>query len=183
MDDLTKERIEGFDWAYLADVLTSKEEIGGRYQIPGFGFAAALFACTAQVVLDEHGAERGETLLKKAIRDFGRARGKRIASIVTELGKPLTFKNWLIYSDIDSSNFDPRPELDRDDLVVKAFECSFWNAAQAFGLGDIAKLYCKYADYAILEGYNPDIKLILEDRHQSGRDHCVFRYIMKEKNK
>jgi hypothetical protein len=183
MDDLAKEKDEGFDWAYLADVLTQKEEIGDKYQIPGFGLAAALFACTAKVVLEEHGAEKGEALLKKAIRDFGRARGRRIASIIAGLGKPLTFKNWLIYSDIDSRNFNPRPELDRDDLVVKAFDCTFWNAAQAFSLGDAARLYCKYADYAILEGYNPEIKLVLEDRHQSGKDHCVFRYIMKEANK
>ncbi len=183
MEDLEKEKTEGFDWSYMADVLTKKQEIGDEYQIPGFGLGAVLFAFTARAVMQELGQEKGELLLKKAIEDFGRARGKRIASIVTSLGKPLTLKNWLIYSDIDSRNFDPHPDLDNDDLVVKAGECAFWNAAQAFGLGGVAKFYCKYVDYAILEGYNADVKLILEDRHQSGKDHCVFRYIMKEINK
>lgn len=183
MEDMKKEQSEGFDWIYLADVLTQKEKLGDKYQIPGFGLTAVLFAFTARALLQEHGAEKGEALLKKAVQDFGRARGKRIAAIVTEMGKPLTFKNWLVYSDIDSRNFDPQPDLDNDDLVVKTGTCTFWNAAQAFGLGDIARFYCKYVDCAILEGYNPAIKLILEDRHQSGKDHCVFRYIMKEANK
>jgi hypothetical protein len=183
MEDLKKEKTEGFDWAYMADVLTKKKDIGEKYQIPGFGLAAVLFAFTGKAVLQELGQEKGEILLKKAIEDFGRARGKRIASIVTSLGMPLTLKNWLIYSDINSYNFDPHPDLDCDDLVVKAGACTFWNAAQEFGLQDVAKLYCKYVDYAILEGYNPEVKLVLEDRHQSGKDHCVFRYIMKEINK
>jgi len=183
MEDLDKEKTEGFDWVYMADVLKRKAEIGDKYQIPGFGLAAALFAFMARAVMEELGQAKGELLLKKAIEDFGRARGRRIASIVTSLGQPLTLKNWLIYSDLDARNFDPHPDLDKGDLVVKAGECTFWNAAQAFGLGDPAKLYCKSVDYAIMEGYNPEVKLVLVDRHQSGKDHCVFRYIMKETNK
>ena len=183
MDDLKKEKAEGFDWAYMADVLTQKQAVGDGYQIPGFGLAAVLFASMARIVLEKHGSEKGEALIRKAVEDFGRARGARIAAIVTGLGKPLTLKNWLIYSDIDASNFSPAPDLVDDDLVVQAGECTFWTAAQAFGLGGVAKLYCKYVDYAILEGYNPDIKLVLLDRHQSGKDFCVFRYIMKETNK
>ena len=183
MEELQRERLQGFDWEYMADVLTKKEEIGDKYQIPGFGLAAVLFSFTARAILEELGPEKSETLLRKAIRNFGLARGRRIAAIVSGLGKPLTFKNWTIYGDLDSRNFDPQPDLVNDDLVVKAGECTFWNAAQAFGLGDYAKVYCRYVDYAILEGYNPDVKLVLEDRHQSGKDHCLFRYIMKESNK
>jgi hypothetical protein len=117
------------------------------------------------------------------VQNFGRARGRRIADHVRRQGKPLTLKNWLIYSDIDSSNFDPHPDLQNDDLVVNAGNCTFWNAAREFGLGELAKIYCRYVDYAILEGYNPDVKLVLDDRHHTGADHCTFRYIMKESNK
>lgn len=67
-------------------------------------------------------------------------------------------------------------------LHVSCNGCTFWNAARAFGVGDVAKLYCKYVDDAILEGHTPDIKLVLEDRHPSGKDHCVFRCMMKEAN-
>jgi hypothetical protein len=183
MNDLEREKEQGFDWDYLADVLDKKAELGDKYQIPGFGLGAALFSFTARAVINEMGHEKGEALLKRSIEDFGRARGRRIAAIVNDLGKPLTLKNWLIYSDIDSTNFDPHPDLDDNDLVVKACECTFWNAAREYGMGEYAKIYCKYADYAILDGYNPDIKLVLHDRHHVGQDYCVFRYIMKEANK
>ncbi|MBN1690704.1 MAG: L-2-amino-thiazoline-4-carboxylic acid hydrolase [Dehalococcoidia bacterium] len=184
MDDLEREKKQGFDWDYLADVLDRKAELGDRYQLPGFGLGAALFAYVAKAIINEIGPEKGEALLRQAIEDFGRARGRRIAATVKDLGQPLTIKSWLIYSDIDSGNFDPHPDLDNNDLVVKAGECTFWNTAREFGMGDYAKIYCKYVDYAILEGYNPDAKLLLHDRHHVGQeDHCLFRYIMKEANK
>jgi hypothetical protein len=183
MDDLEREKKQGFDWDYMADVL-DKKAAAAKYQVPGFGLGAALFGFVARAVIKELGQEKGEALLKGAVEDFGRARGRRIAAIVRDLGQPLTLKNWLIYSDIDSVNFDPHPDLHNSDLVVKAGECTFWNAAREFGLGDYARIYCRYADYAILEGYNPDVKLVLHDRHHVGQpDHCTFRYIMKEENK
>ena len=66
---------------------------------------------------------------------------------------------------------------------MKVAGCAFYDAAEEWGLGDYASIYCKYADHAILRGYNPDVKLVLEPRQSSGLDHCVFRYIMKETNK
>ncbi len=183
MGELEKEKQEGFDWDYMADVLDKKAELGDKYQIPGFGLAAALFGFVAEAVMEELGPEKGEALLKKAVQNFGKARGRRIADHVRRLGKPLTVKNWLIYSDIDSINFDPHPDLQNCDLVVNAGQCTFWNAAREFHLGELAKIYCRYVDYAILEGYNPDITLVLDDRHHTGQDHCTFRYIMKEANK
>jgi hypothetical protein len=165
MGDLEREKKQGFDWDYMADVL-EKKAAAAKYLLPGFGLGAALFGFVARAVIKELGQEKGEALLKKAIDDFGKARGRRIAAIVKDLDKPLTLKNWLIYSDIDSVNFDPHPDLDK------------------MGVGEYSKIYCKYADYAILDGYNPDVKLVLHDRHHVGQaEHCTFRYIMKESNK
>ena len=183
MDDLEREKKQGFDWDYMADVL-EKKAAAAKYQVPGFGLGAALFGFVARAVINELGPEKGEALLKGAVEDFGRARGRRMAAIVKDAGQPMTLKNWLIYGDIDSSNFDPHPDLDNDDLVVKTGECTFWNASRELGIGEYSKIYCKYADYAILDGYNPDIKLVLHDRHHVGQaEHCTFRYIMKESNK
>ncbi len=85
MDDLEREKKQGFDWDYMADVL-EKKAAAAKYQIPGFGLGAALFAFVAKAVIKELGEEKGEALLKKAIDDFGKARGRRIAAIVKDLG-------------------------------------------------------------------------------------------------
>lgn len=183
MDDLQMEKDEGFSWEYLAEVPQKKEEAQDRYLTPGFGLAAQLFASMAKVVLDRLGPVEGEALVKEAVDNFGMERGKRIAARVQEEGLPLTLKNWLTHTDIGSENFGNVPDLENGDLVVRVSDCTFFKAAEEWGLGEYAGIYCKYADPAILRGYNPDIKLVLDSRHSTGEDHCRFRYIMKEANK
>lgn len=183
MSDLKREKEQGFDMDYLGDVLDKKKELGVKYQTPGFGLAAQLFSSIAKFVIEKMGAEQGEKLLKEAVEYFGKERGKRIAERVKTEGKPLTFKNWLIYTDIDSSNFKPIASIENNDFIAKIRHCTFYNAAEEWGLGDYAKTYCKYVDYKILEGYNPGIKLILNERQATGKNRCIFRYIMKADNK
>ncbi len=183
MDDLEREKEIGLDFEYLSDVLEKKKDVGDKFLTPGFGLAAQLFSSVAKFVISNLGPDEGEALLKEAVEFFGKERGRRIAERVKAEGKPLTFKNWLIYTDIDSINFRPTPSVDSNDFVVKVKNCNFYNAAEEWGLGDYAKIYCKYVDYKILEGYNPDIKLILRERQGTGAKRCVFRYILKEENK
>lgn len=184
MDKLEMEKAEGFSWEYLGDVPEEKQKAADRYLTPGFGLAAQLYASVAKVIIDRLGRQEGEALLKEAVDYFGEQRGRRIAERVKSEGKPLTFKNWLIHTDIDTAaNFDNVPDLDDGDLVVRVSDCTFFNAAEEWGLGDCARTYCSRADFAILKGYNPDIKLVLDTRQETGEDHCVFRYIMKENNK
>ena len=82
-----------------------------------------------------------------------------------------------------TKNFASEPEIDNDDLVAKVTNCTFCNGAAEWGLEAYAKIYCKYADYAIHDGYGAGVKLILEDRFSAGTDHCIFRFIMKDANK
>ena len=146
--------------------------------------AAQLFSSVAKFVIERLGSEEGESLLKEAVEYFGKERGKKIAEKVKAEGKTLTFKNWLIYSDIDSiRNFRPNSSVDNGDFVVKTKNCTFYQAAKEWGLGEYSKIYCDNVDYKILEGYNPDIKLILKNRQATGKKRCVFRYVVKEDNK
>jgi hypothetical protein len=180
MDDLQREKSKGLSRWYLKDVLMKRRLIGNKYHTPGFGFAAQLFATMCRFIIKKLGPEEGEALIKEAVEYFGKERGKRIAQTVTSLGKPLSFKNWLIYTDIAGSNFKAEPEIETGELVAKVTECSFHKAAEKWGMEEYSSLYCKYADYAILEGYNPDVKLKLEQRHKTGSGHCLFRYGIRE---
>lgn len=184
MDEISREKEKGFDFEYLGDVPQKKQALGARYQTPGFGFAAQLFSLTARRLIEKLGEEEGEAVLRVAVEEFGRERGRNIAERVKGLGLPLSFKNWLIYADIDSSaNFAALPAIENGDLVVRVDSCTFFEAARSWKLEQYAHIYCRNVDYAILAGYNPDIKLILTERSAAGKDHCVFRYIMKEANK
>ncbi len=183
MNELEREKSKGLSFPYLIKVLFMRLWVGARHQTPGFGLAGQLFAMLAKHVIAEMGPERGERVLKAAVEEFGRERGKRIAATVAEKGRPLSLRNWLIYTDIAPVNFPASPSVPDGDLQAKVGRCTFFGAAEKWGLGDYAKIYCKYADYAILNGYNPDVTLLLEQRQWSGRDHCVFRYVLKDENK
>jgi len=183
MNDLEREKKKGLSFWYLKDVPLKRAAAGPGTRTPGFGLAGQLFATLCRTVLEKLGPEEGEALIREAVQSFGRERGKRIAQRVKSLGKPLSFKNWLIYGDIAGSNFSMRPVMENGDLLARVGACSFLSSAEAWQLGDYAKYYCRYADYAILEGYNPEVKLELKTRHETGEDHCLFRYIMKEENK
>lgn len=183
MDDLAREKRKGFSLWYLKDVILRRKLVRDTYHTPGFGLAAQLFAAMSRSVMEKHGPAEGEALIREAVEFFGQERGRSIARVVAGQGKPLSLKNWLIYSDIDGSNFEAKAAINNHDLVVKVYRCAFLEAADKWGLKDYAASYCKYADYAILHGYNPDVKLVLRSRHDTGKDHCLFRYTMKESNK
>ena len=183
MDDLTREKRHGFSYWYMKDVLPRRILNGQRYHTPGFGLASQLFAVTCRHVMENMGQGEGEALIRKAVEEFGFERGRRITETVKSLGKPLTIKNWLIYADIDGSNFEAKPTIDNHDLLVEVHRCTFMEAAERWGVRDHARYYCKYVDYAILAGYNPDIRLVLNSRHDTGKEFCLFRYIMKEANR
>ena len=183
MNDLQREKKKGITFPYLAKGAFKRLLAGKRYQTPGFGLASQLFSTMAKHIIEKLGPEEGEALIKQAVESFGRERGRRIAKVVQSKGKPLSLANWLIHTDISPKNFAAKPSLPDGDLEAKVGNCTFYNAAEKWGLGEYAKLYCKYADYAILDGYNPDVKLLFEQRQKKGKDHCVFRYIMKEENK
>jgi len=183
MEDLRWEREKGLDYAYLADVPEKREEVGHGFQTPGFGIAAQLFSSIAKFVVEKLGPEEGEALLEEAVKYFGKQRGRRIADRVRAEGKPVTFKNWLIYSDIDGrANFGAHSNIDAGDLVVRVEGCTFCKGAEEWGLGEYAAIYCRVNDQAILEGYSPDVKLILKERQATGEDYCLFRYVVKKEN-
>lgn len=179
MDDLTREKTKGLSLWYLKDVLWRRRMVGDTYQTPGFGLAGQLFAVMSSQVLEKLGPEEGEALIRQVVERFGFERGRHIAAVVKAQGKPLSFKNWLIYTDIAGSNFAALPTIDNHDLVAKVQHCTFMDAAEKWGLKEQAARYCKYADYAILAGYNPDVKLELHTRHETGKDYCLFRYRMR----
>jgi hypothetical protein len=183
VEDRRWEREKGLDYGYLADVPEKRERVGDGFQTAGFGIAAQLFSSVAKFVIEKLGPEEGEALLEEAVKYFGNQRGSRIADRVRAQGKPVTFKNWLIYSDIDArANFHSHSSIDAGDLVVRVDGCTFCQAAEEWGLGDYAAIYCRVNDPAIIEGYSPDVKLILKERQATGEDFCLFRYVVKKKD-
>jgi hypothetical protein len=141
------------------------------------------FALTAKAIIDRLGEKEGGELLRGLVEDFAMRRGKRIAEKVKEAGKPLAFKNFVVYGDMDSTGVSSgvTPNIEDGEFILEVKHCEFNQGAKAVGLGEYAYHYCKYIDTALLKGYNPDLKLAVEKNLSAGDDTCLFRYTLKEK--
>jgi hypothetical protein len=180
MSDIGNERAEGLSWEYLGEAMKKKAALEGTQLTPMPSLMGQLFAVFAKTVIDEVGAEKGEAVIKKAVVDFGRTRGKRIAEKVTALGLELTFANFLIYLDLDSSAaLTFVPSIEDGNMTLSITRCAFYDGARDLGLGKYFHYYCRWVDNAILEGYNPDLVLEISETLSGGADACVFRYLIK----
>ena len=184
MNDLDREKKKGLSLLYLVRVLFMRKELGPEIPDPGLrpgGPALRHGREACHRPPGPGGGRKADPGRGRGVRegagpaDRGNRAGPREAALAQELAHLHRHKRRRI--------LPPGPTFPDGDLEACVGACTFIGAARKWGLVDYARLYCKYADYAILGGYNPDVTLVLRDRHSTGTDECVFRYIMKEENK
>ena len=181
MDEIQKEKSEGLSWDYLGEMMKEKAELSGRYITSMPALMGQMFAVFAKTVIDEVGIEKGEAIIKKAVEDFGLTRGKRIAEKVKARGLALSFKNFLVYMDLDTAAANTSvPNLDGKDLTVTIDRCFILDGARDLGLERYYHYYCQWIDRAILFGYNPDLTIEITKTLSGGDDTCFFRYIVSK---
>jgi hypothetical protein len=180
MNESEKERTDGLDWEYLGEVMKKKTALEGKQLTPMPSLMGQMFAVFAKTIIDAMGKDKGEAVIRDAVQTFGRTRGKRIAERVKSEGLELTFGNFLIYMDLDSSAaLTFVPSLESGNMILNISRCAFTEGAKALGLEDYFHYYCRWVDNAILEGYNPDLVLEIPQTLSGGADACIFRYLIK----
>jgi hypothetical protein len=209
MDDLTKEQTEGLDPSYMLEAINEKNASEGKHHIPfGKHFAGMVellcetilrktdksdgeavtirllgrtFSHISQFLEENLGREKSEEILKEVVETFGIERGRRIAAKVRSEEKTLTYKNFLIYSDMDLTSVAPdvAPDFKDGDLILDIPACAFNQGAREAGLLAYSRCYCRYIDKALMQGYNPDIQLDVVKNLSRGDDRCRFVYRTK----
>ncbi len=181
MDEIQKEKSQGLSWEYLGEAMKEKAELSGRYITPMPALMGQMFAVLAKTVIDEVGLEKGEAIIKKAVEDFGQTRGKRIAEKVKARGLPLSFKNFLIHMDLDTTTANTSvPDIEGKDLTLTINRCFILDGARDLDLERYFHYYCQWIDRAILFGYNPDLSIEISKVLSGGDDVCFFRYIVSK---
>jgi len=140
-------------------------------------YAARLYYFMARKMVEKLGAEAGHEAIKEAVVEFGRFRGEKVREKVLAAGLPLTMDNEYKFHDlpIGTTIWDAVSRKEGDRKVTEIFLCPFGQMWKNMGSDDIGILYCA-VDYAIWEGYNPDIKY---ERHEcifEGDKTCIMSY-------
>jgi len=172
---------KGFKNQDLMDILKGQREVGNKYKTHFFGMFAQFFCIITREIITQFG-EKGREVLESAVKKYGQERGRRIADLVSSLGKELNLKNFFIYGDLDSRDvLKYKPKIVDGNFELLIRNCVFANACRDWNLEEYGKIYCQYIDQAILRGYNPDLKLELPSRMMLGDKKCHFRYIVNKK--
>ena len=181
MNEIQKEKSEGLSWDYLGEAMKERAELSGRTITSMPALMGQMFAVLAKTVIDEVGVEKGEAIIKKAVEDFGQTRGQRIAEKVKARGLALSFKNFLVHMDLDTSAANTSvPNIEGKDLTLTINRCFIRDGACDLGLERYFHYYCKWIDRAILFGYNPDLTIEITKFLSGGDDACFFRYIVSK---
>jgi len=163
----------------LLEALTEQKEIGNKYKINNFNLFAKLFCTISDEVITRFG-EEGKIAIVESVKQFGKRRGKEIAELVIFKGKPLTLKNFMVYSTFDSADTAKyKMNIIDGNVEVVIRSCIFCEGCEDWGKKEFGKIYCEFIDEAIMEGYNPDIKFELASSLTHGDKHCIQRYMVK----
>ncbi len=127
----------------------------------------------AKEVVDTFGQE-GEEVVKRALRNFGEARGKSIREVVESKGEELSIENL-------GKNYDIPLGLIHEKKVVKVSEknklwrevygCPLAKIMNDLGGEKVGLLYCEQ-DEALVKGYNPKIEFDRKRNILEGEECC-----------
>ena len=120
---------------------------------------AKLFAVMADEIIREMGNEKGEAVVKRAVRRFANLRADAIKKRIRKDGKEVTFLTVEEYSDYpDNQAWDCESSVEGNQLREINRVCPFSTAFREIGLEQAGKLYCEEIDLALNEAFFGKIK-------------------------
>jgi hypothetical protein len=122
---------------------------------------ALLFGWIAREVMLRAGDERGEEVLRKAVRRYAEQRGLRMALRAQSNGHELNMLSFLAYGEwraeggeSESSTVERSPHLRKE-----VHKCPWQGAWEANDLLPYGRFYCLEVDEGLARGFNPDLRL------------------------
>lgn len=139
---------------------------------------ALLFGWIAQAVIERTGAERGEAILRRAVRRYGEERGRRMVLRAQVAGHPLSMASYLAYGEWRAApeDFERRTFVRAPHLETHVYRCPWHSAWRENGLLPYGRLYCLEIDEALVRGFNPALRLEVNGTLANGAPRCAFVY-------
>jgi hypothetical protein len=137
---------------------------------------ALVFAWMAKAVVAQVGAERGEAVMRQAVRRYGEERGHRMALRAEADGEWLSMANYLAYGEWTAAPGRIEQAIAEEGAHVRMTvrRCP-WHAAWAENdLMVYGRLYCLEIDEALVNGFNPALKLDVNATRPNDGEPCQF---------
>ena len=139
---------------------------------------AVLFALMAKISTERFNRE-GEAAIKRAIASYCMERGARAAMRCLSDGESLSMENYILYGEWDDHKGETESEIAamEPNYKTNVLVCGWCEAWKKYGLLEWGKIYCDHADYWLVRGFNPHLRLEMGKILSRGDDSCEFNWL------
>jgi hypothetical protein len=123
----------------------------------------------------ELGAEKTLALVRRVISDLARQSGAELAQRLGEASLPAFASCLDRWSEAGALEIDVL-EQSADRLSFNVTRCRYAEMYRALGLADLGSSLSCVRDFALAEGYSPDITLTRTQTIMDGAESCDFRF-------
>lgn len=122
--------------------------------------------------------EVGKKVMGAATLRYGIERGRRMAANAERNGDDLSLESYFAYVEWT----DEKKEMGREIIQRAPFyetsvrRCGWVESWKKRGMLEYGRIYCQYADYGLVAGFNPKNILKLEKLLSFGSDYCDFEW-------
>ncbi len=140
---------------------------------------ALIAAPIIKAFMEEFGNEKCLPIIKEVIAGLGRESGKLLAAFVggnqlTDLAKGLP-----LFTQGGALEFEV-VEITPERIAVNITRCKYAEMYREHGLSEFGSLLSCGRDYALIEGFNPDLRLERNQTIMEGADYCDFCFSSKK---
>jgi hypothetical protein len=138
---------------------------------------AMLYAWIAKAVIERVGKQKGETIIRKATRQYGEERGHRMALRAQANKHLLSMVNYIGYGEYKIiGEFDLKIIERVPHARIRIPKCPWHTTWKENGLLSFGGLYCLEIDPALVRGFNPELRVDVNATLPNGATQCEFVY-------
>ena len=127
----------------------------------------------------EIGDERALEIAREVIVSLARESGEMLRQLAGDNSLEQFARGLPLWNRDDALIFDI-PESTSEKLSMNVTRCRYAEMYKELGLADLGFTLSCGRDYAMVEGFNPEIKLERTQTIMEGSDHCDFRYTLEK---
>jgi fumarate reductase iron-sulfur subunit len=127
----------------------------------------------------EIGDERALEIAREVIVSLARESGEMLRQLAGDNSLEQFARGLPLWNRDDALIFDI-PESTPEKLSMNVTRCRYAEMYKELGLADLGFTLSCGRDYAMVEGFNPKIKLERTQTIMEGSDHCDFRYTLEK---
>jgi len=136
---------------------------------------ARILAPILQALEAEFGEERIRDIVREQIIAIAREQGHALAEDM-QSNSLTSFEDSLQYWTMGGALEIDVLERSDEALSFNVTRCRYAELYRSLGIAELGSTLSCNRDYALIEGFNPDVELCRTQTIMDGADHCDFRY-------